>query len=43
MTTEGLEEYVIVKQSEYILSQWGVYGCMYLIVSKRGAIKLLFT
>jgi len=43
MTTEGLEEYVIVKQSEYILSQWGVYGCMYLIVSKTGAIKLLFT
>jgi hypothetical protein len=43
MTTEGLEGYVIVKQSEYILSEWGVYGCKYLFVSKWGAIKLLFT
>jgi hypothetical protein len=43
MTTEGLEEYVIVKQSEYILSEWRVYGCRYLIASKRGAVKLLFT
>ncbi len=43
MATEGLEEYVIVKQSEYILSEWRVYGCRYLIASKRGAVKLLFT
>jgi len=43
MTTEGLEEYVIVKQSEYILSEWREYGCKYLIASKRGAVKLLFT
>jgi hypothetical protein len=43
MTTEGLEEYVIVKQSEYILSEWRVYGYRYLVASKRGAVKLLFT
>jgi len=44
MATEGLEEYVIVKQSEYILSEWRVKGCCrYLIASKRGAVKLLFT
>jgi hypothetical protein len=43
MATEGLEEYVIVKQSEYILSEWRVYGCRSLIASKRGAVKLLFT
>jgi hypothetical protein len=43
MATEGLEEYVIVKQSEYILSEWRVYGCRYLIASKRGIVKLLFT
>jgi hypothetical protein len=43
MTTEGLEEYVIVKQSEYILSEWREYGYNYLIASKRGDVKLLFT
>jgi hypothetical protein len=44
MTTEGLEEYVIVKQSEHILSEWRrVYDCRYLIASKRGVVKLLFT
>jgi hypothetical protein len=40
MTTEGLEEYVIVKQSEHILSEWRVYDCRYLIASKRGVVKL---
>jgi hypothetical protein len=43
MTTEGLDEYVIVKQSEYITSEWRVYGCKYLIAGKRGVVKLLFT
>ncbi len=43
MATEGLEEYVIVKQSEYILSEWREYGYNYLIASKRGDVKLLFT
>jgi len=43
MTTEGLEEYVIVKKNEYIIYEWRIYGCKYLIISKRGVVKLLFT
>jgi hypothetical protein len=33
MTMEGLEEYVIVKYSEYIVFEWRVYGCRYLIAN----------
>jgi hypothetical protein len=43
MTTEGLDEYVIVKHNEYIISEWRVYGCRYLISIERGVVKLLFT
>jgi hypothetical protein len=33
MTMEALKEYVIVKYTKYIVSEWRVCGCKYLIVN----------